>query len=181
MDGAGPFAIDGRVAVVTGASSGIGLSLATGLAEAGARVVIAARRTERLEALAEKLGAEGAEILHYVAGVLDQQTGGTSRTIDTAINTAGVTDWTDANSMDPYSVHLGAVLAHGFGRMLEGSMADVRIYDEGCFGGTSSHSRSNILACSSSRESAWSPRTTLPDLRSLPIDHCRQHVTKVQQ
>ena len=74
--------------------------------------------------------SEGEEILHYVDGVLDEQTGGTSRPIDTAINEDEETDWTDANSADPYHVHFGAVLAHGFGRMLEGLMADVRIYDE---------------------------------------------------
>ncbi|HIG29885.1 MAG TPA: hypothetical protein EYG57_08070 [Planctomycetes bacterium] len=75
--------------------------------------------------------SEGEQILHYVDGVLDEQTGGTSRTIDTEIPTDGDVDWTDANSLNAYSVHFGGVLAHGFGRMLEGSMADVRIYDEG--------------------------------------------------
>ena len=44
---------DQRVAIVTGASSGIGEHLAKSLAEAGARVVVAARRLDRLEALAE--------------------------------------------------------------------------------------------------------------------------------
>lgn len=74
--------------------------------------------------------SEGEEILHYVDGVLDEQTGGTSLPIDTAIAEDEV-DWTDANSLDPYPVHFGAVFAHGFGRMLEGSMADIRFYDEG--------------------------------------------------
>ena len=40
-------------------------------------------------------------------------------------------DWFDANSLDAYYVHFGAVLAHGYDRQLEGLMADVRIYDEG--------------------------------------------------
>ena len=75
---------------------------------------------------------EGEEILHYVDGVLDEQTGGTSLPIDTFIAEDGdEVDWTDANSTNPYTVHFGGVLAHGFGRMLEGSMADIRIYDEG--------------------------------------------------
>ena len=72
---------------------------------------------------------EGEEILHYVDGVLDEQTGGTSQPINTAIP-EGETDWTNANASEPYHVHFGGVLAHGFGRMLIGSMADVRIYDE---------------------------------------------------
>ena len=46
-----------RVAVITGASSGIGYELALQLADQGAWLVLAARRQERLEELAEKRGA----------------------------------------------------------------------------------------------------------------------------
>ena len=53
----------GAVAVVTGASSGIGESTALLLARAGAKVVLAARRLERLEALAERIAAHGGEAL----------------------------------------------------------------------------------------------------------------------
>lgn len=49
-------ALHGRVALVTGASSGIGQSLAEALAWAGARVVVVARRADRLQALADAIG-----------------------------------------------------------------------------------------------------------------------------
>ena len=50
------FRLDGRVAVVTGASSGLGDQFARTLHAAGAHVVVAARRAERLEQLAADLG-----------------------------------------------------------------------------------------------------------------------------
>jgi NAD(P)-dependent dehydrogenase (short-subunit alcohol dehydrogenase family) len=49
------FRLDGRVALVTGASSGLGERFARVLAAAGARVVVAARRAERLDALVSEL------------------------------------------------------------------------------------------------------------------------------
>jgi len=49
------FCLDGRVAIVTGASSGLGEALARGLAGAGARVAVAARRLDRLERLAKDI------------------------------------------------------------------------------------------------------------------------------
>ncbi len=51
-----PFRLDGKVAVVTGASSGLGNRFAKVLHAAGATVVAAARRTDRLEALRDELG-----------------------------------------------------------------------------------------------------------------------------
>jgi NADP-dependent 3-hydroxy acid dehydrogenase YdfG len=51
--------IEGKVVLITGASSGIGEAAAKLLAERGARVVLGARRTGRLEALAESIAASG--------------------------------------------------------------------------------------------------------------------------
>jgi 3-hydroxy acid dehydrogenase / malonic semialdehyde reductase len=51
-------ALEGRTAIVTGASSGIGLSTARALAAEGARVALGARRAERLEEIAQELGGD---------------------------------------------------------------------------------------------------------------------------
>jgi len=56
LDPLAAFRLDDRVAIVTGASSGLGARFARVLSAAGARVVVAARRVDRLEALAMELG-----------------------------------------------------------------------------------------------------------------------------
>ena len=53
------FRLDGRTALVTGASSGLGRHFAKTLAEAGATVVVAARRRDRLESLAKEIADAG--------------------------------------------------------------------------------------------------------------------------
>lgn len=60
------FDVRGKVALVTGASAGLGEHFARTLAASGARVVIAARRLERLEALARDIAAQGGDA-HAVA------------------------------------------------------------------------------------------------------------------
>jgi NAD(P)-dependent dehydrogenase (short-subunit alcohol dehydrogenase family) len=56
VTGPSDFRLDGRVAVVTGASSGIGTAIAQALSAAGARVVITGRHADRLQACADSLG-----------------------------------------------------------------------------------------------------------------------------
>ena len=56
IDVLAPFRLDGRVAIVTGASSGLGARFAQVLHSAGATVVLAARRADRLDALVAELG-----------------------------------------------------------------------------------------------------------------------------
>jgi gluconate 5-dehydrogenase len=59
MINASTFRLDGRLALVTGSSAGIGLALARGLAQAGARVVLNGRDSARLDAALQALRAEG--------------------------------------------------------------------------------------------------------------------------
>ena len=63
------FRLDGKVAIVTGASSGLGVAFAHGLAAAGADVVLAARRMERLETVRGEVEALGRRCLAVRADV----------------------------------------------------------------------------------------------------------------
>jgi len=90
--------LDGTVALVTGASSGIGEATALALAEQGAAVAVAARRRDRLEALATRIGDAGGRALVLEADVTDpaQAADAVGRTVeelgrlDVLVNNAGV-------------------------------------------------------------------------------------------
>jgi NADP-dependent 3-hydroxy acid dehydrogenase YdfG len=90
--------LQGTVALVTGASSGIGEATADALAEAGAAVAVAARRVDRLEALAGRLRERGDTVLVIETDVTEQdqaeaaveQTVAELGRLDTLVNNAGV-------------------------------------------------------------------------------------------
>src|SRR5699024_2371991 len=65
------FRHDGRVAIETGASSGLGVAFARGFAEAGADIVLAARRADRLEGTAALVRAVGRKALCVETDVAD--------------------------------------------------------------------------------------------------------------
>lgn len=64
--------LEGKVAIITGASSGIGEATAISLAAEGAKVVIAARRVERLEAVAKQIIDHGGQALSIVSDITDE-------------------------------------------------------------------------------------------------------------
>jgi NADP-dependent 3-hydroxy acid dehydrogenase YdfG len=90
--------LDGTVALVTGASSGIGEATALSLAAQGAAVAVVARRKDRLDALAGTIREQGGTVLVLEADVTDeaQATAAVERTVadlgrlDTLVNNAGV-------------------------------------------------------------------------------------------
>lgn len=90
--------LEGKVAVVTGASSGIGEATARTLAARGASVVVAARDLEKLEALTREISASGGGALAVKADVADRESVETlvSRTVgefgalDVLVNNAGL-------------------------------------------------------------------------------------------
>jgi len=71
MDTLESFRLDGQVAVVTGGGRGIGEAMARALAEAGAAVVVAARRAAEVEAVAASINAGGGRALGIAADVTD--------------------------------------------------------------------------------------------------------------
>jgi NAD(P)-dependent dehydrogenase (short-subunit alcohol dehydrogenase family) len=92
------FRLDGKVAVVTGASSGLGVAFALALAEAGADVALGARRTERLADVAasvEKLGRRAITVTTDVtkpedATRLVEETVAQLGRVDVLVNNAGM-------------------------------------------------------------------------------------------
>jgi NAD(P)-dependent dehydrogenase (short-subunit alcohol dehydrogenase family) len=67
------FNLEGKVALVTGASRGIGLAIAAAFAAAGAKVVISSRKQEALEGAAEQIRGAGGEVLPVAAHTGDRQ------------------------------------------------------------------------------------------------------------
>ena len=92
------FSLKDKVVLVTGASSGLGAHFAQVISGAGAKVVIAARRVERLQTLAEQLRGQGGEVMAVALDVTSRVSVETAfdlarqsfGVVDVVINNAGV-------------------------------------------------------------------------------------------
>jgi len=99
--------LTGQVALVTGASSGLGLRFAKVLASCGAKVALAARRLDRLEALAAEIRAAGGEAvaIEMDATDADQLIGAVAKAeaalglVTILVNNAGIPDAQRAHKM----------------------------------------------------------------------------------
>jgi len=143
---AGMFSLDGRVALVTGASRGLGFAMAKALKDNGATVVINARNKDELAVAAEKIGAEAMafDVTDAMAarGALEEIASRHGK-LDILVNNAGVqhrvpvTEWTDEDFDRVIAVNLSScfklsrdavrlMLPNKFGRIINtGSVAAI--------------------------------------------------------
>lgn len=149
------FDFTGQVALVTGASSGLGAEAAGAYAEAGAKVALCARRLEKLEELARSLRETGAEVLVQYLDVQQEESVAVAveavlekwGRIDILLNNAGVSlggaadklslsAWEKSfrvNSTGPFLVSkyvLPSMMAHGYGRIVNTCSIAVRMGDK---------------------------------------------------
>ena len=103
------FRLDGRVAIVTGTSSGLGVVFATTLAQAGAAVVLAARRADRIEKLAAELTEAGHRAIAVATDITEERecrrlvdaAVGEFGRLDVLVNNAGIGAIVPAHRQDP--------------------------------------------------------------------------------
>ena len=175
------FSLDGRVAVVTGGSSGIGRAMGGALARAGARVVLIARGEEALQETVDELGADGCQAAWVSANLADR--GELDRAADAAavpfgepdilLNSAGINlrpplpDLTQAQWDQTMAVNLTApfllgqrygtgMAARGWGRIINvTSQQALRAFGQsGGYGA----SKAGLAALTRSQSEAWACR-----------------------
>lgn len=175
------FELTGRVALVTGGSSGVGFAMAQALAGAGAAVVLVARREEALRAGVQRISSEGGKAAHVACDVSDRsrlgdcvaQVAAHFGAPDILVNAAGINlrepvdriteaSW-DAqillNLTVPFFLarHLvPAMIAKGWGRIINvASMQSVRAFPDGAPYGAS---KGGIVQLTRAMAEAWSAK-----------------------
>jgi gluconate 5-dehydrogenase len=175
------FSLAGRVALVTGGNSGIGLTIASALAEAGARVVLVARREAELRQAAETIIAGGGRAAVVVCDLSDRQAIDACATAakrhfgapDIVVNCAGINirkpmldltpdDWDRTMRLNldaPFFLSqclVPAMIARGWGRIINiASLQSVRAFaNSGAYGA----SKGGIMQLTRAQAEAWSAR-----------------------
>ena len=103
------FRLDGRIAVITGATSALGMAIARALGDAGARIALAGRRLDAVEAQCARLRADGIDASAFAVDVSDPQqcTSAVAQItetfggVDVLVNNAGVGTAAPATREDP--------------------------------------------------------------------------------
>ena len=179
MDASKLFDLEGKVAIVTGGNGGLGLAMATGLAAAGADIVVAARNPDKTASALAQIEGEGTRALGVSVDVTSEseingmvtQTLETFGHIDILVNNAGVTmrkepqdlaadEWDHVLDVNLRAAFLAAkavypaMKARGGGKLINiGSMFS--IFGGGGSGAPYSSSKGGIVQLSKSLAVAW--------------------------